>query len=263
MPIFFSTSKQRGAAIIENTIAMLVFLLLALATYESAHWLLLRQALNTALLDSARIGATQHAHPQIIHEAFSVAFKNWPAFAFNSDPAYWSIEQKQLAPVATDQQIQHNYQALQYLAGNHTVFAANTLHLRLHYLHQPSSAMIRQAIRLAAVLSKNSLYYTAYQKGLVPIVTDVQVSMQSDHQIKQPTAQPVPFKALGIPNHNPTNTIASTPSEPPLNPHAPWLPSFTADTPKPWLPTEPIVNLLEMDCTTTQCCQPPLWAEQT
>ena len=86
MPIFTSTftAPQRGASSLENTVSLLVFLLLVLVAYESAHWLLLRQALNTALLDTARVGATQHAHPQIIREAFLQQAQKLPAFALKT-----------------------------------------------------------------------------------------------------------------------------------------------------------------------------------
>lgn len=180
MPIILSTFRQRGAATIENTIATLVFLLFALVAYESAHWLLLRQALNTALLDSARAAATQHAHPYIVEKAFITALENWPAFSFKTDKKYWHIEQKSAVKPLTNQTIQHNYQALQYLAGDTAIFDANILHLHLRYLHQPSTPIVRQAIRLGALLSTASFYQDAYKKGLVPIVTDVQVTMQSD-----------------------------------------------------------------------------------
>lgn len=153
------SQPQRGASIIENTVTVMVFLLLLLAAFESTHWLLLRQALNGVLLDTARIAATQQAHPQIINDAFEHHLQLVPAFHFTKP---WYIER---LGITSAQTVQQSYQAQQYQAGNKHIFEDNTLHLRLHYLHQPLTPLVR------AVVSDQ-----------LPIVTDVKVMMQSDQQ---------------------------------------------------------------------------------
>lgn len=166
MPIFISTftAPQRGASSLENTVSLLVFLLLALVAYESAHWLLLRQALNTALLDTARVGATQHAHPQIIREAFLQQAQKLPAFALKTTNN-WSIEK-----MGAIKETQYDYQALQYEQGNNTIFEDNTLHLRLRYFHRPVTPIVRALLR-------------GQNNGHVLIVTEVKVAMQSDQSV--------------------------------------------------------------------------------
>ena len=166
-----SSRTQRGASIIENTVALMVFLLLMLAAFESAHWLLLRQALNHVLLDTARIAATQQAHPQIINEAFAYHLEQVPSFSL-TEP--WHIERLRTAPTS-EQAVQQSYQALQYQAGNTGIFEHNTLHLRLHYLHKPLTALVR------AVVSDQ-----------LPIVTDIKVAMQSDQRPESTFSTPAP-----------------------------------------------------------------------
>lgn len=254
MPIFIVHRSQRGASSLENTVMVLVFLLLAIAAYESTHWLLLRQALNHALLDTARIAATQHAHPLIIQDAFSHALQQRSAFQFNSDPAYWHIERIPLvtSDAAENSTVNVDYQALQYQQGNQQIFDANTLHLRLHYLHQPATPIVRQT--LARLLRhQQGPYQSAYASGYVPIVTDIQIAMQSNaHTPDTPPSSPVYFAALATASENPSELDSDTAS--PLGPWQP--PTGSAPLPaQPWLPpgtTTPPPVL----CDTDLCCGP-------
>lgn len=242
MPIFIPLSPswqahaQRGASSLENTVAMMVFLLLALAAFESAHWLLLRQALNTALLDTARIAATQQAHPQIINEAFAATLEKLPAFALTSTPEKqrWHIEK-----ITTTKNIRYDYQALQYQQGNTQVFEDNTLHLRLHYLHKPITPLVRSAIY-------------AYAKGYVPIVTDIKVAMQSDQPIWQETAATPSW----LP---PSTSITAEPSNPleTTGPTAPLLPPWQPTVPPTaWQPPNSNSSPSLESCDSDFCCAP-------
>lgn len=243
MPIFIAPSfnAQRGASSLENAVAIMVFLLLALAAFESAHWLLLRQALNTALLDTARIAATQQAHPQIINEAFAATIDKLPAFAFKAtdkEQTHWHIEK-----ITTAKNIRHDYQALQYQQGNTQIFDDNTLHLRLHYLHKPLTPLVRAAIY-------------AYAQGYVPIVTDVKVVMQSDQSIWQNTVPaPVWLRSTASNDIGSTSPINPTPDESTVSSSLlpPWQPSMP---PTAWQP--PNSNkLLPIDsCDSDFCCAP-------
>lgn len=246
MPLFITPSSftnQRGASSLENTVAIMVFLLLALAAFESAHWLLLRQALNTALLDTARIAATQQGHPQIINEAFAASIKKLPAFAFKAEhEKHWHIEK--ISPSnrhSSSQPIQHDYQALQYLQGNTHVFEDNTLHLRLHYLHKPLTPLISTAIY-------------AYAQGYVPIVTDIKVAMQSDQPVWQPP--PVPPTWLPASSILATQVPASPLSPSPelaAAPLPPWQPSLP---PSSWRPPNKNSSPKLGSCDNDFCCAP-------
>ena len=242
MPLFIaypSCSAQRGASSLENTIATLLFLLLALAAFESTHWLLLRQALNTALLDTARIAATQQAHPQIIHEAFIASLAKLPSFAFKSTHnTDWYIEKISSQPQrasTSERTIKHDYQALQFQQGNTQIFEENTLHLRLHYLHKPLTPLVRAAIY-------------AYAKGYVPIVTDIKVAMQSDQPVwEKPTAAPPAWRPDSIPTANLSPEGTATPALPP------WQPSLP---PTAWQPPNGNNPPSLEGCDDDLCCTP-------
>lgn len=249
MPIFISIPSQRGASSLEHTIIVLVFLTLALAAYESAHWLLLRQTLNTALLDTARIAVTQQAHPQIINEVFTQRLQQLSSFNFNALSQNWRIERISTTPsepVFSDS-IRHDYQALQFQQGNHQIFAANTLHLRLHYLHRPATPLIRQLIARSLSWTQ-SPYQSEYAKGYVPITTEVQLVMQSDHQSQsiRPNPNKPPFadaQSQATTNTNNTNTPTD------LDPH------HSEPTPlDSWQPPLTKTDTTSPSCEGLLCC---------
>lgn len=253
MPLFIIQPSQRGATSLENTVMIMVFLLLSLAAYESSHWLLLRQALNTALLDTARIAATQHAHRQIINEAFTEALQRLPAFSFNHDSERWKIQRLStvtLEPTNSPHtnKIRHDYQAQQYRQGNTQTFADNTLYLRLHYLHKPVTPIVRQAIRSLLSFSEGP-YQNAYAKGYIPMTTDVQVAMQSDHTKWISPSAAMVFNMSEHPSTTPGSPISAedlvSDDIPAVN-----LPI------KPWQPPSPAEPSTELSCETNQCCGP-------
>ncbi|SAI10655.1 tight adherance protein E [Bordetella ansorpii] len=65
--------RQRGAALIESAVALGAVLLVALAAVEVMHWQLMRQLAYVALTEAARAGATGHARPGLIAQAFETA----------------------------------------------------------------------------------------------------------------------------------------------------------------------------------------------
>lgn len=249
MPIFISPS-QRGASTLENTIVLLVLLLLLIALYESAHWLLLRQALNTALLDTARIAATQQAHPQIIHDAFTLQLQRLPAFFANTDSSHWQIEKRRTVSTNYDQQksspmaadVHFDYQALQYTQGNTEVFNANTLHLRLHYLHKPITPVIRYFLRTVLSIA-SSPYQSVYAQGHLPIVTDIQVAMQSDHSSAAYLASP-----------KTTATTQNTQIPPWVNQPKDLTDLPLTTTPNIWQPPTYTTPNFDTECKTGLCC---------
>lgn len=250
MPIFITHPAQRGATSLENTVMVMVFLLLTLAAYESAHWLLLRQALNTALLDTARIAATQQAHTQIINEAFTKALQRLPAFHFKSQTQRWKIEKLNMTdfqPTEIPIRIRHDYQALQYLQGNTQVFAANTLYLRLHYLHEPATPIVRQVIRRLLGFF-GGIYQNVYAQGYLPITTDIQVAMQSDHHMVKTPSSAFIFDVANSPLPDPAlpDFVPPLPSDAPTGqvPIDPWQPPNSLDLPK------------DLSCDGNQCCAP-------
>jgi hypothetical protein len=66
-------ARQRGAAMAAFVVTALPLLFCALFVVEAARWHITRQMLNLALLDAARAGATSHARPAVIDQAFETA----------------------------------------------------------------------------------------------------------------------------------------------------------------------------------------------
>ena len=210
---------------------------------ESAHWLILRQALNSALLDTARIAVTQQAHPLVIETAFKEQLQRLAAFSFKADQHYWSIQHQTLAPASGA--VQHSYQALQYLQGNATIFDQNTLALRLTYGHPPLTPLVKTVIQHSYYWLKPPHAELA-QRGLIPIVTEVHLSMQSDQN--QPVTGHIEPKNWQSPQFN---TAAK-----PLN-FSSLLWSATQPLHlQPWQPTPPLAAPTDPGCAEGYCCGP-------
>ncbi|OZI23421.1 hypothetical protein CAL26_08190 [Bordetella genomosp. 9] len=72
-PISRAAARQRGAAIVAFTVSALPLLFCGLLVVEAARWHMTRQMLDLALLEAARAGATGHARPATIEQAFETA----------------------------------------------------------------------------------------------------------------------------------------------------------------------------------------------
>lgn len=237
-------SSQSGSSLVESTISVLLFCLIALGVIESAHWLIVRQALNTALLDTARIAVTQHAHPRVIETAFAQQLDRLTTFNFRPKQRYWSINYKTLQP--TTNAVQHSYQALQFLQGNQSIFDQNTLALHLTYGHKPLTPLIRTVIQHSSAWLY-SQHTALSQLGLVPIVTEIRLAMQSDqYQNQTGTIAPQSFEDPTIRS----NTIKTNLSS------LLWSNSNASGL-LPWQPTRPNNPIPDQPlCDADQCCGP-------
>lgn len=72
-PDLHPARRQRGAATAAFAVAAMPVLLCALLAIEGARWHITRQMLHLALLEAARAGATAHARPAVIEQAFETA----------------------------------------------------------------------------------------------------------------------------------------------------------------------------------------------
>ena len=211
---------QRGAAAVEFAIAAVPLLFAGLGAIEVARWLLVRQVLDLALLEAARAGSVQHARPQAIAQAFERALLPLfvPAGSYPSAQARmqawadrlrrrtglqpWIMEM--LAPsadsfadfgarrgtafaIANDSLAERHADALAHgrpggrgPRSGQTVFQANVLHLRLTYLHAPLAPGMRGLLELLAGSGPGYADQARRRAGLLPIVRDIRVLMQSD-----------------------------------------------------------------------------------
>lgn len=213
---FFVAPRQRGAAAIEFAVAGAMVLLLGLLGVEAARWQAVRHMAHVALMEAARAGATAHGEPIRIRDAFLQGLLPLHASAQGEAGAWrqltrmhaqhtastgltpWRIEVLRPdarafrehgraglnVPAALGRRaIDNDYQDLQHARrpprpGGPTIFDANTLALRLTYLHKPWIAPVRAVL---ATLGRNDASYAglARQHGLLPIQIELEIEMHS------------------------------------------------------------------------------------
>lgn len=236
------TRSQSGATLAESSVSVLIFCLIFLGLIESAHWLLLRQALNQALFNTARIAVTQQAHPQIIHQAFEEQLQSLSSFIRPTTPTYWRIQHHSLAQA--NAAVRHGYQALQYTQGNLVIFDQNTLVLQLLYAHKPLTPLVRTVVAWTSAW-QHTEHAALAQHGLIPIVSELQLPMQSDQTTlyagqRKGGALNDKTTAVQLPPA-PLSSLGWKATGPPML--LPWAPR--ADTP-----------ISEDICDGNQCCGP-------
>lgn len=213
---FFARSRQHGAAAIEFTIAGAVLMLAGMLGIEAARWQAARQMAHLALIEAARAGATSHGNPARMRQAFQQGLLPLHAGAQGEAGARrrqqraqadvsastgltpWRIEVLRpgaraflehgrpglkIAAAPGLRVIDNDYQDVQHARrppqpGSMSIFDANTLALRLTYLHQPSWPPVRA---LLAMLGRNDASYAGVARthGLLPIQVELEMEMHS------------------------------------------------------------------------------------
>lgn len=291
----FSASASRGMAATEFILVSLPLLLAGLGAFEAAHWNLTRQAASLALLEAARAGSVSHADPAAIEDAFRKALQPLgnPSRGLPQGQAPWRIDI--LSPRAahfTDfpgpsldglRSIPHAYQDLQHQralasgqpggrgsASGDTIFRANTLSLRLDYLHVPLVPGMQSLLRqLGAALPDAGFAAQAMRRaGTLPIRQTVSVTMQSSPRDWQHGGYITPATRLpaGRPGM-PAEGVAGSPSCSGIWCDAPWAgrswqpgPGATLRAALPAMPVESVPTSpapLSWD-DTGQACQAAL-----
>ncbi|MGY6271732.1 TadE/TadG family type IV pilus assembly protein [Achromobacter denitrificans] len=208
--------RQRGAAAIEFAVAAAAVLLSGLLAVEAAHWQGARQLAHLALMEAARAGATAHGDPARIRAAFLQALlprhaspsgqadarhrrdADMAELAAIADAPPWRIEVLlpdgqsfreharpglRIADAGSLRAIDNDYQGLQHARrpprpGGQSIFQANTLRLRLTYLHKPLLPPLRA---LLAALEHAGEGYGGHARarGLLPIRVELETEMHS------------------------------------------------------------------------------------
>lgn len=233
----FAASRQRGTAAIEFAVGGAIVLLLGLLSIEAARWHGARQMTHLALMQAARAGATAHGDPARMRDAFLHALLPLHARAGGQADARrrqdsamtdlktlmgtapWRIEVLgpddrsfrehgspglRVAAAPGLRAIDNGYQDLQHARrpprpGGQDIFLANTLKLRLTYLHKPLLPPLRT---LLALLGRRDGSYAghALTQGLLPIVVELEQEMHSnpvDWARKPPYPEGVVYGACG------------------------------------------------------------------
>lgn len=226
---FIARAPQRGAAALEFAVAASIVLLLGLLGVEAARWQGVRQMAHLALIEAGRAGATAHAHPARMREAFLQALLPLYAGAQGETGARRRREQQQAAliahsgltpwrievlqpdarafreqgraglrvPVAPGRRaIDNDYQDLQHARrparpGGPSIFDANTLTLRLTYLHKPLLPPIRALLALLGRNDTARYVGAARAKGLLPIQVELDIEMHT-HPVDWAGLTPLP-----------------------------------------------------------------------
>ena len=213
----------------EFTLAAAVLLPAALLAAEAATWQTVRQTVQLALMEAARAGAVSHAAPARMKAVFVQALRPLHGgdasrqaralreAALLADAHPWRIEVLRpdardfrlharpglrIAPAPGLPAIDNDYQDLQHARrapGQATdIFQANTLSLRLTYLHKPLSAPLRALLVALArgaqtpparqgaaftpgLAADDARGYAgqALARGLLPIVVELDMEMHS------------------------------------------------------------------------------------
>jgi hypothetical protein len=220
--------RHHGAAGRGLAVAGAAVLLLGLLCIEAVQWQGARQMAHLALIEAARAGATGHGDPARMRAAFQRALlplhahaEGQPGARRRLDTAManlkaltgvepWRIEVLlpddqsfrehghaglQVAAAPGLRAIDNGYQDLQHARrpprpGGQDIFLANTLRLRLTYLHKPLLPPLRA---LLAVLGRQDGSYAghALAKGVLPIVVELEQEMHT-HPVDWARRRPHP-----------------------------------------------------------------------
>lgn len=211
-------NAQAGFTAIEFTLAAIPILLLSLGAYEVSAWYNTRHILNLALLEAARQGAVQHAHPQSIQDAFEQAINplfvpagahaspaerraayfhqieklagdSWRILIQTPHPNHYQDFHRPDLPIALKtgmKAIDNNYQKEQYsrkaigLYSQETIYQANTLSLSLIYPYKPKVPGMAFLLRqLASFQAEPYAAQLMSRAGVLPIRYSQSMTMQS------------------------------------------------------------------------------------
>jgi hypothetical protein len=216
-------------AMAEFAILAMPLMLAGLLVVETARWHMTRQMLSLALLEAARAGATAHARPGAIEDAFQLALlpmfqpagqhasararmdAEFRALSRQTGEVPWRIEILQPGAAAYAdfaepgllvtgapgvprvpgvRAIRNDYQAEQHARRREqgwvggrgprsglTIFQANTLRLRLTYLHAPVVPGARTLLR--GLWAASATGGAGAQAGLLTIVVHMELGMHT------------------------------------------------------------------------------------
>lgn len=200
---------------LEFSIVAMVLLCLGLILPEAAHWHTTRQVLHLALMEAARAAATDHGRPEQLRHTFEAGLLPLHLTGAGRQAARQKLRRHQgklrartgLEPwrievLSPDEKafrthadprlivagaeglriINNHYQGLQHknvkMPGGTSIFAANTLSLRLTYLHEPLIPLWRVVLKRLGKSGPNYIEH-AFAQGTLPIRIRLDMDMQS------------------------------------------------------------------------------------
>ncbi len=196
--------RQAGAAAIEFAIAGAVVLLLGLLSVEAGRWHVVRQLAHVALMMPLHVGAggqpgARRRQAQQTASIVQQGLTPWRIEVLTpSQRAFLEHSRQGLAVSAAPgrRAISNDYLDVQHARrparpGSPTIFEANTLTLRLTYLHRPWLAPIRVLLRLLARADPASYTGAAWARGWLPIQMTLEIEMHT-HPVDWAGVTPMP-----------------------------------------------------------------------
>lgn len=183
--------NQLGTALIEATLSLIAALLLASLCIEFAQAHQTRHLISLALQEAARVAAVTHANPAKWQPALTRGLRaTYTSKAaqhrhgqltqrLGFAPYYVDI----LAPALARAAQNKTFSVKPHHSGQPT---QEVLHLRLTYLYVPKQPWLGGVIRSISRISKGAkassqvLRARARRAGLIPLVTEYKILMQSD-----------------------------------------------------------------------------------
>ncbi len=225
MPVSFSSS-QSGIAGPSALAGLLAVILLSALALDVLTVYSLRVRLQHALLHAARQASLHHAQPERIARTFAQVLQaartprqdHWQIRILSPSSAAFQKHGQLKPPHHPRRVISQGWQAQQHKrnpSASPSIFQANTLHLQLHYVHQPAPF---SALRLlpALVLAAGS---PLAPRGL-RITLDIQHPMQSDPILWEDMADGRVVYSAGAPS-NAGSSAAASPGAPVPQPSLP------------------------------------------
>lgn len=214
---FFSPARP-GFTAIEFILSAIPVLLVSLGAYELSLWYKHRHILNLALVEAARQGSVQHAHPKAIEAAFTAALtplfvpsgpyqnaetrrdaylkriqaqagQSWRILLEEPNPSHYLDFKRSdltISQLTGHDAIDNNFQKEQHqrksqgLFSGHTIYQANTLKLSLIYPYKPKVPGMSFLFKQLASLQTDPLIYDLMSKaGTLAIRSSLSITMQS------------------------------------------------------------------------------------
>lgn len=176
---------------VEFTVVLVLLIMLGTAMLETVRWQQQRHLLHVALLDAARAGSRLNLRPEPMAQALQAALRplgrqnhrRWQLEVLQPGPAHYQRHgRRDLDLALPPPAIRHDYQAEQQSArpGEPTIFAANTLRLRLTYASEPATVLMAALLPLLAPMAGDACRRQALAAGKLALRLEITLEMQSD-----------------------------------------------------------------------------------
>lgn len=184
-------AQQKGTALLEATLALLVILFLGGLCIELAQMHQTRYLSSLALQETARVAAVTHANPLRWRPILAQSLRPTYASALAEQRHTRMIQREGLHPyypevLSPERARQAQSKPFMIKPRRHGQPSDAVLHLRLTYVYMPKQPWLRSTIKAIAHFSPTQMPKYSHlnaqirSAGLIPIVVEHKILMQSD-----------------------------------------------------------------------------------